>query len=534
MNPIQLVRAFHRAGMIRPHVPAPDLLTSLLRMPVRPRSVATAVTVHATLRSDDVAVHDADGDTTWRALHEDANRLGHVLLRLQRESGGERRRVAILLRNGAPFVLATVACARVGLDGAPINTWARPAEIQHVLETQRPFAILADPLTLPLLDDVEHDIPCLVAGELPHAGRPGAHALAPLLGDAPTSLPPAAAGARVIMHTSGTTGLPKGAERAVDGDSLQTVVRFLDRVPLRQDDVFALAPPLFHTLAWGMMAIGLVVGTRLVLRPRFDAAEFAAVMQAQKVTALTMVPVMVRRMLELEDDALPAGLRILLTSGAPMTEALRERLRARLGDVHYDLYGSTETGWATIASPADMRARPGTVGRPGEGMAVRILDGEGNEVPTGSTGRVFMGTGWEFDGYTGRSDDRDRAAGMISVGDLGHVDADGWLYLTGRADDMIIRGGENIYPSEVEHVLELHPDLRESAVVGVPDEALGQALRAAVVPRAGAEVEPEALRAWLDERLPRWKVPRDIVVLDALPRNAAGKVLRRVLREDPA
>ncbi|TVR05111.1 MAG: hypothetical protein EA398_00240 [Deltaproteobacteria bacterium] len=529
---LKLLRAFHGAGMIRPHVPAPSLLPSLLRMPFRPRSLATAVTVHATLRGEEIAVNDDHGDTSWRDLHERANRLGHLLLRLQAEQGGDRRRVAILLRNGCPFVLATIACARVGLDGAPMNTWARAEEIRHILDTQRPFALLVDAHTAPLLEGLDLDLPVLLAGPTPQGPPPGTRPLEPLLAECPATLPPTREGARIVMHTSGTTGLPKGAERQVDGDSLDTVVRFLQKVPLRQDDVFALAPPLFHTLAWGMMAIGLVLGCRLVVRERFDAAAFARVLREQDATALTMVPVMVRRLLDQPDDALPTGLRILVTSGAPMTQPLRDRVRERLGDVHHDLYGSTETGWATIATPAEMKERPGTVGRPGDDMIVRILDEDGQEVPTGETGRVFMGTGWEFEGYTGRGNDRDRVGGLLTVGDVGHVDAEGWLYLSGRADDMIIRGGENIYPGEVEVVLERHPDLAESVVVGVPDEELGEALRAVVVPRAGTPLDADTLRAWLDERLPRWKVPRDIVLAEALPRNAAGKVLRRQLRDE--
>jgi fatty-acyl-CoA synthase len=245
---------------------------------------------------------------------------------------------------------------------------------------------------------------------------------------------------------------------------------------------------------------------------------------------------MLQRMLELPDDVLArydlSALRVIAASGSALPGELAVRVMDRFGDVLYNLYGSTEVAWATIATPADLRAAPGTAGRPPRGTAVRIVDDAGREVPQGATGRIFVGNEMVFEGYTGGGG-KEVVDGLLATGDVGHLDAAGRLFVDGRDDEMIVSGGENVFPREVEDVLADHPAVQEVAVVGVPDQRFGQRLAAFVVPADGHEPDADALKAHVKRTLAGYKVPRDVVFLAELPRNATGKVLKRELGARP-
>jgi fatty-acyl-CoA synthase len=201
-----------------------------------------------------------------------------------------------------------------------------------------------------------------------------------------------------------------------------------------------------------------------------------------------------------------------------------------LGDNLYNFYGSTEAAQASIATPTDLRAAPGTAGRPPRGTIVKILDHDGREVPTGTTGRIFVGNKGQFEGYTGGGN-KQFIDGLMSIGDVGHFDENGRLFVEGRDDDMIISGGENVFPIEIENLLADHEAIREVAVIGVPDQEFGQRLRAFVVVRPGQTLTADDVKSYVKQHLARYKVPRDVEFLDEIPRNPTGKVLKRVLRE---
>ena len=200
------------------------------------------------------------------------------------------------------------------------------------------------------------------------------------------------------------------------------------------------------------------------------------------------------------------------------------------GDVLYNLYGSTEVAWATIATPEDLRAAPGTAGRPPMGTVVKLLDEQGHEVPRGQTGRIFVANEMVFEGYTGGGG-KEIIAGLMSTGDVGRLDQAGRLFVDGRDDEMIVSGGENVFPREVEDLLADHEAIEEAAVLGVPDEEFGQRLKAFVVRRAGSKLDAGAVQEYVKNNLARYKSPRDVVFIEELPRNATGKVLKRELRE---
>jgi fatty-acyl-CoA synthase len=289
-----------------------------------------------------------------------------------------------------------------------------------------------------------------------------------------------------------------------------------------------IAPPLFHVLGFAYLAVGLAVGMPMVLSRRFDARETLETIADCGAEALVAVPVMLQRMLELEPVPCASSLRVVVSGGSALRPHVADAFMDRFGDVLVNVYGATETGWATIATPTDLRAAPGTVGRPSCGITVKILDEDGRELPVGETGEIYTGGGLRFAGYTGGGGKRVRD-GLTGTGDLGHVDEAGRLFIDGRADDMIVSGGENVFPGEVESLLGAHPEVAEVSVVGVEDARFGQRLAAYVVRQNGSRITEDEIKAHVKEHLARYKVPRDVTFVDGLPRTSTGKVKVRAL-----
>ncbi|HSV38505.1 MAG TPA: AMP-binding protein [Nocardioidaceae bacterium] len=337
----------------------------------------------------------------------------------------------------------------------------------------------------------------------------------------------------IVLLTSGTTGTPKGARRK-GGDtrlSLQLPGGLLERIPFRARRTTYVAAPLFHAWGFGTAMATFALGGTIVVSREFSPARIAESLERHRVDALVTVPILLRRLVDGAEEDLRSrdlAVRIIATSGSALGIELAQHATAVFGPVLHNLYGSTEVGYAAIATPADLRQRPGTVGRAPLGTVVRILDGEGRVLPRGETGRVFVDSGAMFAGYTGGGS-KEVIDGMMSTGDLGHFDADGYLFVDGRADDMIVSGGENVFPREVEELLLARDDVADAVVVGVPDQEYGQRLRAYVVTADGHAFDEETLRDDVRRSLARYKVPREVLPLDEIPRNPAGKVLTRLL-----
>jgi fatty-acyl-CoA synthase len=337
---------------------------------------------------------------------------------------------------------------------------------------------------------------------------------------------------KIVLLTSGTTGTPKGAAREF-GTSLAIPGGYLSKIALRSQENVFVAVPVFH--AWGLLSsvIALALADTLVLRRKAQPAEVADALQRFGCDALITVPILLSRLLkELSEHPrqLPA-LRVVAVSGSALAPELAERTRDRLGDVLYNLYGSTEVAYASIATPADLAVAPGSVGKPPHGTTVRILDEHGAGVPQGSAGRVFVGSTLQFGGYTGGGS-KEQVGSLMATGDLGHFDSDGRLWIDGRDDEMIVSGGENVFPGEVEDLLSAHPDVVEAAVVPVDDEDFGKRLRAFVVVTDGSDLDEDAAKSYVKAHLARYKVPREVRIVDQLPRNPAGKVVKRELPTD--
>jgi len=295
-----------------------------------------------------------------------------------------------------------------------------------------------------------------------------------------------------------------------------------------------LAVPMFHALGFASMALGLALGSTLVVRRHFDPEDTLDSLEENRATALVVVPVMLQRMLELGEDAVAdrdtSSLRVIFVSGSALSVDLVKRSLSAFGPVVYNMYGSTEIAYATIATPKDLEAEPGSVGKVVRGVIVKILDDDGEEVKAGDTGRIFVGNAAQFEGYTG-GETKEQVKGLMSSGDVGHFDEKGRLFIDGRDDEMIVSGGENVFPAEVEDLLDGHEAIAEAAVIGVDDEKFGQRLKAFVVVRDGKDVSEDEVKAYVKDNLARYKVPREVVFLDELPRNPTGKVLKRELEE---
>jgi acyl-CoA synthetase (AMP-forming)/AMP-acid ligase II len=530
-------RAAYTAGSIKVLVDAgvvgpirPDRLLGALRTLVRwGRSAAAGTITLAARYPDDAGVIDELGTLTWAELHIRTNALAHSLADMGIVEGDG---VAVMCRNHRGFIETTVALSKLGADALYLNTAFAGPQLTEVVEREQPKAIVYDEEFGELLGDAGRHRKRIVAwhdsesladptlDELITAGRSG-------------DLRPPEREGRAVILTSGTTGSPKGASRG-NPQSLDPVVSLLSRIPLRTRQVTHIAAPLFHSWGFAHFSLGLILGSTYVLRRRFDPEEALAAVSRYRCDSLVVVPVMMQRVMELPEDTRArydlASLKAVAASGSALPGDLAVDWMDAVGDSLYNLYGSTEVAWASIAAPADMRAAPGTAGRPPRGTVVKLYDEAGVEVGTGETGRIFVGNDMLFEGYTGGGS-KQVIDGLMATGDVGRFDGEGRLFVEGRDDEMIVSGGENVFPKEIEDTLSRHEAVADAAAIGVEDADFGQRLRAFVVLEKGKEASADDLKEHVKGNLARYKVPREIVFLDELPRNATGKVLKRELRE---
>jgi fatty-acyl-CoA synthase len=512
-------KALARAGL---RIERPDRLPrSLLALVAAGPTLAGTIAASAARYPLAAAVIDGDGALSYLQLWRGASEIAREL---RKRGVGEGDVVGVLERNGRTFALAMVAAADVGADIVYLNTGFAGPQLADVVASEGIGVVLHGDEFADVVADSGVSL-ALGGSEMDAIRRRRSLML----------FTPSRHVGRQIILTSGTTGRPKGAARGGSGGRLAAVgglTAILDCVPVSARDTVVVPAPWFH--AWGLANLAIMLGLSctVVTEERFDPASTLAAVERHRAAGLVVVPVMLRRML---DAAAEGGervdtstLRYIAASGSAIGAPLVRRLLQRFGPILYNIYGSTEVSLATIAAPDDLAAEPSTAGRPVPGSTVRILDHLGLEVPAGTIGRVFVGNATRFEGYTGGGS-KESIGGLLSTGDLGRFDSAGRLFIEGREDDMIVSGGENVFPGEVEDLLAAHPGVAEVAVVGVPDDAFGQRLVAYVVRRPRARVTAEQLRRSVAAALARHKVPRDILFVDALPRTTTGKVLRRVL-----
>lgn len=514
------LRVLGGAGVIRPY--GPRTLVALGRTIVRWGTGPAGGFASLAVRDPDrVGLVDELGELTFGEMQRRSNALARGLAEL---GVGEGDSVAIMCRNHRGFVDASIAVAKLGADLLYLNTAFAGPQLVDVLEREQPTVVIHDEEFTRLLEKA-HVEQRLIAWAESDRGRT-IEALIEAHDDA--DLDPPRRHARIVILTSGTTGTPKGAPRAEAG--IDAAVSMLSRMPLRHGWRTHIAAPLFHTWGFAHLALSMLLGSTVVLHRRFDPENALRTVEENRCESMVVIPVMLQRILALDEEVLGRyslpTLKVVAASGSALPGTLATSWMDHFGDNLYNIYGSTEVAYASIATPQDLRSSPSSAGHPPYGTVVRIYDEDGHEVPAGSTGRIFVGNNLLFEGYTGGGS-KDMIDGLMATGDVGRFGDDGRLYVDGRDDEMIVSGGENVFPREVEDSLVGHPAVAEAAAVGVDDDDYGTRLRAFVA-RKGDVTEDE-LKDHVRTNLARYKVPREIVFLDELPRNATGKVLKRDL-----
>src|SRR3954447_25474388 len=526
--------ALTKAGFVRPE--RPDTLARLIQILIRwGATPAAAAAASATRYPDQIGLIDELGELTFKEIHQRSNALATALLdRGVVEGDG----IAILARNQRYFVEATIACSKLGARALYLNTSFAAPQARDVLEREKPKVTIYDAEFAKLIQHA------------PRGRRPKRYVawvgddepikdderIEDLIEGSDTDdvVAPAEEGKFVIL-TSGTTGTPKGASRSAP-KGLDPIGGLFGRVPYHVRETHFVVAPLFHAWGIGQYMIASSLSATIVLQNRFDPEKTLEGVDEHRPSVMAVVPVMLSRILDLPQEKRAkydsSSLRIVFASGSALPGELAKRWMNAFGDNLYNLYGSTEVAWATIATPQDLRTAPGTAGKPPKGTILKIVDKEGDELPRGETGRIFVGSELVFEGYTGGGSKETSAEGLMSTGDMGHIDEDGRLFIDSREDDMIVSGGENVYPGEVEELLSKHPKISDAAVVGVEDPDFGQRLKAFVVSKG--EISEDEVKKYVKEHLARYKVPREVEFLDELPRNATGKVLKRELQENDA
>jgi fatty-acyl-CoA synthase len=520
-------KVLHEAGVISPMRPDKALKIGIafLRWGASP---ATGVTTAAIHHPHEIAIVDERGSLTWERLHRRSNALADSFAAMGIGYGDG---IGIMCRNHRGFIEATLAAAKLGASALYLNTMFAGPQLVEVTRREGPKALVYDQEFTDLLEGVDDSVERIVGWVDGDAG--GAMTLEKLIaaGDDADHRPPPEK-PRFVILTSGTTGTPKGAQRT-SPDGLFTLASLIDKIPFRARQTMMIAAPLFHSWGFFHFVMSLPTAATMVLRRRFDPEETLRAVERNRADVLGAVPVMVQRILSLPEETLRAydlsSLKITSLSGSALPGELAIEWMDRFGDSVYNLYGSTEVAYATIATPADLRAAPGTAGKPPRGTRIRLFDEQGAEVPQGTVGRIFVGNDMSFEGYTGGGN-KEAIDGLLSSGDVGHFDAAGRLFIDGRDDEMIVSGGENVFPREVEDLLADLDGVTEVAVIGVDDAEYGQRLKAFVVLRDGAELGPEDLNAHVKANLASYKAPREVEFLEELPRNATGKVLKRELK----
>ncbi|MGO9696215.1 MAG: acyl-CoA ligase FadD12 [Mycobacterium sp.] len=524
-----IITTLRRAGMIAPMRP-----DRYLKMAAAMRREGMGMTVgfaSAAQRCPDrPGLVDELGTLTWRQLDERINALAAALQQLPT---GQPKVIGVMCRNHRGFVEAVVASSRIASDVVLLNTsFAGPAmadvvnregveaviyDEEFTATVDRALADKPDATRILAWTDANHEptVEKLIAG---HTGQQ----------------PERTGGkGRMILLTSGTTGSPKGAKQSGGGAGIGTLKAILDRTPWRAEETIVIVAPMFHAWGFSQLIFAASMACTVVTRRKFDPEATLDLIDRHQATGLAVVPVMFDRIMglpaEVRNRYSARSLRFAAASGSRMRPDVVTAFMDQFGDVIYNNYNATEAGMIATATPRDLRAAPDTAGRPAGGTEIRILDPEFNEMPTGEVGGIYVRNDTQFDGYTSGAT-KDLHAGFMSSGDVGYLDEAGRLFVVGRDDEMIVSGGENVSPIEVEKTLASHPEVAEAAVIGVDDEQYGQRLAAFVVLERGGSATPDALKQHVRDNLANYKVPRELSVLDELPRGSTGKVLRNELK----
>ena len=519
--------------LVRSRMIAPLRPDRLLRLALVVRRYGanplTGISLAAARAPRRTALVDERGSMTWAELERRSDALAAALLELGDESP---ETIGILCRNHRGFVEALTAAAKAGVDALLLNTGFSGPQLTDVLEREGATVLVYDEEFAELVSQARTTVDGLVEVLAWTDSPTDAHTVEGLVArHVGRRAPKPARAGRIILLTSGTTGPPKGARRSGSGGAA-ALAAMLDRIPWRAEETVVVAAPMFHAWGFGQLAIAATMTCTVVIGRRFDPEATLQLAQEHDATGLAVVPVMLERIIDLPAATLDRyrlpHLRFVTASGSKMRPDAVTAFMDRFGEVVYNSYNATEAGLITTATPTDLRQAPETAGRAVAGTEVRILTEGLTPAAPGEVGKICVLSDSTFEGYTS-GDTKDFHEDFMVSGDVGRIDGSGLLFVVGRDDEMIVSGGENVYPLEVEQTLNDHDSVLEAAVTGVDDATYGQRLAAFVVRRPGSDVDAEELRRHVKQQLAGYKVPRDVVFVEELPRNASGKVVKRDL-----
>ncbi len=482
------------------------------------------------------AVVEGGAVTTRAELNAEINRVANGLAALGVRAG---ERGVWCGPNSTKVVVFMHACRKLGLVAVPLPYRLTAEESHHVLADSEAAVVMVDAAYAPAIAGLVPRLP-----SLRHAVSFGGSCPGLLSWDDVTSLgsaeepPPPADYGTAMMYTSGTTGRPKGAIRSRSDRAL--LAAMMAELNFGSSEVHLVTGPLYHAGPNAFALLTHITGGTLVVMRSFDPAEWVRLVTERRVTSAFVTPTHLKRIVALADEVLAgadlSSLRTVIANAAPVPYALKQEVVAKLGEGFlYEVYGSTELGIATVLRPEDQLRKPGSCGRAYGGIELKVVGEDGAEMPAGQPGELFVRTALAIDGYhhlTEQMAELPGDAGWKSVGDVAWMDEEGYLHICDRKTDMVITGGMNVYPAEVEAVLHAHPDVADAAVIGIPDDEWGERVHAVVQPKAGREVDPGELDHFLAGRLAGFKRPRSWDVRADLPRTESGKLLKRVLRAE--
>lgn len=520
------LKVFKQIGMLKP-LPPHRLIGAGRQLAKWGPGLPSGVNAAAKRFPKQTAIIDDAGEISWIDLAGQINQMTQALKERGVRPGDS---LAVLSRNHRHMIVAIVAIMQAGGRVLLLNTMASRSQLGDLAKREDASLVIVDQEFLEVAQDVDRSLLVLSwADDDAPADLPTVESL--LQGKSTADHHKPERHGQIIIFTSGTTGLPKGARREEPKD-LKPLITFFGAIPYRGNSTIVIAAPLFHS--WGLInfAFNLSTAPTYVLRRKFSPEQVLEDIETYRAEALVVVPLMMQRMVDADPTVIEkadvSSLRITASSGSALAGELANHYMDLFTDSVYNFYGATETGWVTIASPHDLREAPGTAGTPPWRTTVKILDPDGRELPQGETGVIHVGNDMPFGGYTD-GNTKSFADGLMNSGDLGYFDENGRLFVSGRDDDMIVSGGENVFPRELEDALIDHPDISDVVVTGVSDQKFGQVLAAYVVAKPGASLTEDDIRAYAKTRVARFAVPGRITFLDELPRNPTGKVMKREL-----
>ncbi|HEY4027510.1 MAG TPA: AMP-binding protein [Candidatus Dormibacteraeota bacterium] len=494
------------------------------------------LTVHAVANAEKPALICGEHILTYRAYDERSNRAAQALMSLGVQPGD---RVAVMSYNSIATSEVSAGLRKARAVTVPVNFRLRGPELAYIIRDSGARAVCAGPDFVEHVEAARTDLenqPIVVAigDSVPPAGWTRLEETMAATTGEPVRQEDTGPGAAMI-YTSGTTGHPKGAYRPA-GLGQETVLRTIMLFGLRGDDVHLMAGPGYHSAVGAFAGLTIACGATVVITPKFDPEQALALIQRHRVTTTFMAPTLVQRMMDLPEEVRArydvSSMRALILGAAPCPHSLKERATAYFGEVLWEFYGATETGFNLVLRPEDQLRKPGSAGTPPDGQEILLLDDDGNPVPDGEPGELWVRND-SLASYHNRPDATARSMhdGFFTVGDVAYRDAEGYYYICDRKIDMVISGGVNIYPAEIEACLHAHPAVRDVAVIGKPDDQWGESVAAVVSLQPGASATEQELIDWCRGRIADYKRPRSVDFVTELPRDQAGKLLKRQIRQ---